>query len=69
MSDIKVIEWKGGRQLTSLYKDQWLSRAELSRRSGVSYQHIHSLETGKMSNPSIDTVKSLASVLGVRFII
>ena len=41
-----------------------LSRAELSRRTGIDPSYLLRLEQGKATNPPIDTVIKLATVLG-----
>lgn len=40
------------------------SRAELSRRSGVSAQAIYLIESGRVVRPNVDTALGLAEALG-----
>lgn len=42
-----------------------LSLRGLALASGLSFQHIHQLETGKVANPSLDTARRLAGALGL----
>ena len=42
-----------------------LSRAELAKRSDVSFSTIRSIEEGRVTDPLIDTVVYLARALGI----
>ena len=45
---------------------QGLSLSEISERSGIDRATLAKLETGKMANPTINTLKSLARALNKR---
>lgn len=42
-----------------------LSLQDLANASGLSKQHVHELETGKSTNPSVSTLISIGASLGV----
>ena len=44
-----------------------ITQEELERLSGISQSMISSLETGRIPNPTIATVRSLSSALGIAF--
>jgi transcriptional regulator with XRE-family HTH domain len=54
-----------GSRLNALRNDVCLSRAELARRAGVSEDLVQSLEQGRTTNPTLQTLLGLAGALGV----
>jgi len=50
--------------LRTARRDAGWSRAELSRRSGVSAQAIYLIESGRVATPNLDTALGLAEALG-----
>jgi transcriptional regulator with XRE-family HTH domain len=54
-----------GKQLTRLRTQRGISQAQLARISGVSQTYVNSLELGKQKNPGIETLRKLATALGV----
>lgn len=44
---------------------QKLKKSELSQKSGLSARTIEFLETGKLKNPTLSTLKSLSEALDV----
>jgi transcriptional regulator with XRE-family HTH domain len=54
-----------GSRLNALRSDAYLSRAELARRAGVSEDLVQSLEQGRTTNPTLQTLLGLAGALRV----
>jgi transcriptional regulator with XRE-family HTH domain len=54
-----------GSRLAALRFKAYLTRAELARRARVSEHLIQSLEQGRTSNPTLQTLLGLAGALGV----
>jgi len=54
-----------GSRLNALRSDAFLSRAELARRAGVSEDLVQSLEQGRTTNPTLQTLLGLVGALGV----
>ncbi|PZU06538.1 helix-turn-helix transcriptional regulator [Sphingomonas sp.] len=52
-----------GRCLKHKRKDAGLTRADLSRRAGISASYLASIERGS-ANPTLDTMVKLADVVG-----
>jgi ribosome-binding protein aMBF1 (putative translation factor) len=48
---------------------QGLSLSDLERRTGIKSANLSKLETGKHFNPTIATMESLASALGMRVVL
>lgn len=42
-----------------------ISQRELSRLASVSPSHVHGIESGRITNPTVDTLTKIASTLGV----
>ena len=51
-------------RLRTLRESAGLSIQQLAERAGISRQAVQHLETGKRTNPAIDTVRKLAKALG-----
>lgn len=51
-------------RLKELREEKELTRSELSRVSGISWQTLWNLETGRYKDPRLSTVLSLAAALG-----
>jgi transcriptional regulator with XRE-family HTH domain len=54
-----------GSRLTALRNDACLSRAELARRARVSEDLVQSLEQGRTTNPTLQTLLGMAGALRV----
>ena len=54
-----------GSRLNALRTERYLSRAELARRAGVSEDLVQSLEQGRTTNPTLQTLLGLAGALRV----
>ena len=48
---------------------QGLSLSDLERRTGIKGANLSKLETGKHFNPTIATMETLASALGMRVVL
>ena len=51
--------------LRKLREDRGLTMAELAKKAQITDAYIAQLETGKKTNPSLETLKRLARALGV----
>ena len=54
-----------GRRLKQTRESRGLSQAQLGRVSGVGQAYISSLEAERQRNPGIETLRKLATALGV----
>ncbi len=54
-----------GRNIKKLRKQKGLSQDRLSKLADVSYNTVIKLESGGITNPSIDTLQKLAKALDV----
>lgn len=54
-----------GKNIKKLRQSKGLSQDRLSKEADVSYNSIIKLETGGITNPTIDTLKKIAKALGV----
>ncbi len=54
--------------LKRLRKRKGLSQVQLAEAAGVNRVHLARLESGAMTNPSLDTMERLATALGVSVI-
>ena len=52
-------------KLRSLREAKGLTQGELGDRAGLHRVYVTKLETGAETNPTLDTLKSLAQALGV----
>jgi len=55
----------GGR-VRGLREARFLSRKELAEKAGVGYSTLANLESGFVKRPRPETIRALASVLGVK---
>ncbi|MFQ6066645.1 MAG: helix-turn-helix domain-containing protein [bacterium] len=58
-----------GKNLKKLRKQKGLSRDRLSKLADVSYNSVIKLESGGITNPTIDTLQKLAKALGLALMI
>lgn len=58
-------ENKIGKNIKKLRKAKGLSQDRLSKLANVSYNSIIKLETGGITNPTIETLQKIAKALGV----
>jgi transcriptional regulator with XRE-family HTH domain len=54
-----------GSRLTALRSNAFLSRSQLARKAGVSEDLVQSLEQGRTTNPTLQTLLGLVGALGV----
>ena len=54
-----------GKNIKKLRKQKGLSQDRLSKLADISYNTVIKLESGGITNPSIDTLKKLAKALNV----
>lgn len=54
-----------GSRMKQLRKKRGFSLSELADRAGVAKSYLSSIENGKKSNPSIQILEKISSVLGV----
>jgi len=54
-----------GKNLKKLRKQKGLSQDRLSKLADVSYNTVIKLESGRITNPTIETLQKLAKALGV----
>lgn len=54
------------KNLKVIRKKKKLSQRRLAEKSGVSYSMVCKLESGEQKNPSLDTLKKIASALEVK---
>jgi len=54
-----------GKNLKKLRKQKGLSQDRLSKLADVSYNTVIKLESGGITNPTIETLQKLAKALGV----
>ena len=54
-----------GKNIKKLRKQKGLSQDRLSKLSDISYNTVIKLESGGITNPSIDTLQKLANALSV----
>ena len=54
-----------GKNIKKLRKQKGLSQDRLSKLSDISYNTVIKLESGGITNPSIDTIQKLAKALNV----
>lgn len=59
-------ENKIGKNIKKLRQSKELSQDRLSKIADVSYNSIIKLETGGITNPTIETLKKIAKALGVQ---
>ena len=60
-----VQENKIGKNIKKLRQAKELSQDRLSKLADVSYNSIIKLETGRITNPTIETLQKIAKALGV----
>jgi transcriptional regulator with XRE-family HTH domain len=58
-------ENKIGKNIKKLRQAKGLSQDRLSKSANVSYNSIIKLETGGITNPTIETLQKIAKALGV----
>lgn len=51
--------------LKKIRVEKRISQRDLAEKSGLSYSMVSKLESGEQTNPSLDTLKKIAIVLGV----
>jgi len=56
---------KISKNIKKLRQDKGLSQDRLSKLADVSYNSIIKLETGGITNPTIDTLQKIANAFGV----
>ncbi|MDD5638708.1 MAG: helix-turn-helix transcriptional regulator [Candidatus Pacebacteria bacterium] len=54
-----------GKNIKKLRKQKGLSQDRISKLADISYNTVIKLESGGITNPSIDTLQKLAKALGV----
>jgi transcriptional regulator with XRE-family HTH domain len=54
-----------GKNIRKLRKQKGLSQDRLSKLANISYNTVIKLESGNITNPSIDTLQKLARALNV----
>jgi XRE family transcriptional regulator, master regulator for biofilm formation len=52
-------------KITSMRKDRGWTITELSRRTSIIRQHLQKIESGSVTNPRIDTLRTIAEAFGV----
>ena len=64
---LRLLMWRLaiGTQLMRIRAQRGISQVQLARIPGVSQSYVKSLELGKQKNPGIETVRKLATALGV----
>lgn len=55
-----------GDRLKMVRKRAGMSARELARRAGLASSHVQALESGRLADPTLSTVRALASALGLR---
>lgn len=53
------------KNIKKLRKQRKLSQEQLARKAGITYSTLIKLESGANKNPTIETVRRLASTFGV----
>ena len=56
-----------GKRIQTYRKQKRLSLNELARRAGVAKSYLSSIERNIQSNPSIEFIRKISEVLGVKF--
>jgi transcriptional regulator with XRE-family HTH domain len=56
---------KIGENIKKYRKKLGISQDTLSKKAGLAFHTVAKIETGATSNPTIDTIKKIASALGI----
>lgn len=55
-----------GSRVRAVREGKGMSQREVAEASGMTYQALAKIERGATSNPTLDTIRSIADALGVK---